>query len=386
MTGRSKRFADSVALGAILFGVIAAVVIGVLAALVLRAPPADGLDATVADATQTHRFSLLGYELTHLPNRWLTGAAAWFSDPAPNEAAILDQWFTGNEDGDRKAVERLLERRLSEAIVGLELDTSLPLFGSVRTVWPPVDMDLSEPLRVLAVSPRDEVRLEQTVLLAAGLSNSEVAEIEAAIESDGQWSAWVQTVGGVALYPAFIVEGRNFQSTLAVMGHEWVHHYLGFHPLGLAYGQGSDMRTINETVADIVGDELATAAVADEWFGAVPDEAAGRERAELRETTDPILRGLRLEVDELLARGEVEAAESRMNAARIELTQLGRPFRRINQAFLAFRGGYGASPSSASPWGERLIRLRDSSDSVAAFLSLIREVSTSDAALQLTGP
>ena len=384
MIRRGKRFADTVALSAIALGVIVAVGVGLLLSSLLRSPPVGSLDHVVGVATEQHRFSLLGFELTHLPNRLLSSVAGWINEPEHDEAEVLSRWFAGDADSDRKAAETMLERRLSEAIVQLELDTPLPLFGDIRIVWPPVDMDLSEPLRVLAISPRDEVRLEQSVLLVAGLSADEITEIEATVEADGRWSAWVQTVGGVALYPAFIVEGRNFESTLDVMGHEWVHHYLGFHPLGLSYWQGSDMRTINETVADIVGYEIGATAVDDDWFGD-PAPTPNETQSVARTVTDLKLRNLRLEVDRLLSVGLVEVAERRMEVVRQELANVGRTYRRINQAFLAFRGGYGASGSSASPWGKRLLTLRASSESAADFMHQVRGVSSADEALALTG-
>ena len=75
-----------------------------------------------------------------------------------------------------------------------------------------------------------------------------------------------------------------------------------------------------------------------------------------------------------------------MDEVRIELTELGRPYRRINQAFLAFRGSYGASPSSPSPWGRRLIEHRAEQDSLSAFLHEVRDVGSPSEADTLLGP
>ena len=43
---------------------------------------------------------------------------------------------------------------------------------------------------------------------------------------------------------------------LDTVAHEWTHTYLYLRPLGWHYGGSGGMRTINETVASIVGDEI----------------------------------------------------------------------------------------------------------------------------------
>ena len=352
-----------------------------LAWLLVRAQASPPLDDPITEATDERRFDFLRFEITHLPNRLLANVAKWFDDPEVDREAALERWFSDRDARDRIAAERVLEQQLSEAAASLDLRTPLPLFDDVEIVWPPVDVELSEPLRVLAVSPRDEVRLARSILLTADVERGEFERIEAIVEAGGEWSAWVTSVGGVALYPAPIIASGDYLRTLRIMGHEWTHHYLAFHPLGLAYGDGSDMRTINETVADIVGDELGAAAAsrraAEFETGGDPEWAAVRSR------TDPILRALRLEVDALLREGQVDRAERRMEAVRLQLIELGRPFRKINQAFLAFRGGYGASASSASQWGQRLLALRADSDSLAQFLETVRVINSPQHADQL---
>ena len=363
--------------------------VALFAASTLRAQPTSpdsSLGDLLSEATETHRFSLVSYELTHLPNRWLTNIALWLDPPELDEAATFERWFGEGDESERKAAELLLERRIAQSVSELELDTALPLFGRVRLVWPPVDVDLTERLHVLVAARRDEVRLVRTVLLTADVQRDDYEQIESIVEADERWSAWVGRVGGVALYPASVVSSRNFLGTLQVMAHEWTHHYLSFYPLGLAYGRGSDMRTINETVADIVGDELGSVAAESSAFVPTENVEAADRWSEIRAATDPILRQLRIDVDALLAEGQVEEAERLMESVRLQLIDMGRPFRRINQAFLAFRGSYGASPSSPSPWGRRLIEYRADQEDLATFLEAIREVGSPDKANNLLPP
>ena len=340
----------------------------------VRAQQSDDLSQTVNIATDGYRFSLLEYELSHLPNRWLSVVRDWFGEPSDHEGSTLDGWFSTRNDGARKPAELLLERRLEQASTRLGLDTPLPLFSRVRIVWPPVDMDLADPLHVLAVSPRGEVRLVSTTLLTSDVPREAYEWIESRVEASGEWSAWIGRIGGVALYPASVASSRPYLATLQIMAHEWTHHYLGFYSLGLAYGRGSAMRTINETVADIVGDELGATAAAISDFMPEPESDVVERQRKIRAATDPILRQLRIDVDALLNDGQVEEAERLMAEARLQLVELDRPFRRINQAFLAFRGGYGASPSSASEWGARLLEFRSTASSVAEFLEAVREL------------
>ena len=377
----------------LVFGSIAAVII--VAAIFQAAQVAfdaaqslssQHLSDTVEEATTGHRFSFLDYELSHLPNRWLGAAARLLGAEPMDEPEALVRWFAEGDPAARKAAEWHLERRIGDAAAKLDLQTPLPLFGGVRVIWPPVDVDLSPPLAILALSRRDDVRLLGTVLLDAVPESAQIEAMESLVESDGEHSAWVQSVGGVALYPAQIIEGRGFESTLDIVAHEWVHHYLIFHRLGLAYGANEDMRTINETVADIAGDEIAAAAMADASYEDPPPSDTALRWRDIRSETDPILRQLRIDVDALLADGLVDRAEALMTEVRLELALRGRPYRRINQAFLAFRGGYAASPSSASEWGGRLVAFRAQSSTLAEFMNGIRGVGSAQEADELLPP
>lgn len=341
----------------------------------------------VAEATREFRFSFLEYELSHLPNRWLMQVAEWFEAGEQDEDAILARWFESQPPGDANRVERILEQRLTETIRAAGLATPLPLFNHQRVVWPPVDIEFSPPLRVLAVSPRAEIRLATSVLLSAELPRAAFADLEAPIEADGRRSALVLSVGGVALYPAVVVQSRDYHDALQIIAHEWAHHYLAFYPLGQAYARNSTMRTINETVSDIVGEELAQLTASRRPHPPSAEaQADAAARDEVRAATDPILRSLRLEVDVLLADGKIEAAEALMEQTRLELAAMGRNIRRINQAYFAFRGAYGANPASTTAWGDRLFRLRERSPTLADFLHLIREAGSGEAAERLLNP
>ena len=179
--------------------------------------------------------------------------------------------------------------------------------------------------------------------------------------------------GGVALYPAVVRDDRGYRRTVATAAHEWVHHYLAFHPLGWAYAASADARTINETVADIAGGELRDAAV--ERFGdPFPPPAAAPAAAPPPVDRAGVLRALRLEVDALLAAGRVADAERRMEETRRFLQDRGVSVRRINQAYFAWYGTYAARADATDPLGPQLRELRERAGSLRRFLELVRGV------------
>lgn len=362
-----RRLRQSIAAALLAVGLLgSAALVGALAA--------SPLGETVSRAVEGERFGLARWQAEFALNRWLglVGGLV-YEQPRCDAPATLARLAAQAEPQDAAAmqcVERALERAVSDAASALGLATRLPLFGSQALVWPPVDIELERAPRVLAISPRSEIRLAASVLLSPQLARDEYAEIEAAIEADGEWSAWLGGVGGVATYPALVIPRADWGAALRLVGHEWMHHYLIFHPLGQAYFASDAMRTINETVADIAGDEIGALA-AGTAIGAGEAEEVGDD------AVHPVLaalRALRLEVDALLADGQVEEAEARMEAGRAELAALGARYRRINQAFFAFRGGYADRADAVSPYGPLLQGLRERSGSLAAFVAAIRGI------------
>ena len=79
----------------------------------------------------------------------------------------------------------------------------------------------------------------------------------------------------------------------------------------------------------------------------------------------------RVRVDELLAEGKVEEAESFMEARRIIFLRNGYLIRKLNQAYFAFHGAYAEVPEGAAgedPVGPAVRLLREESGSLGEFL------------------
>lgn len=368
-----RRLAQWGAAAALTAGVIASVALLAAALTSGRAESSTPLSETIAEAVDGERFTFVRWQWETSLNRWL-GAAGRFllgePDCGAREAAeLLEAGAALANRRNEQCVELALERAVSRAASALGLAKPLPLFGRQAVVWPPVDIELRAAPRVLAVSPRAEIRLTDSVLLSPRLPRSEFETIERQVEADGEWSAWIGGVGGVATYPAIVTPRANWRGTLQLAAHEWVHHYLIFHALGRAYFASDELRTINETVADIAGDEIGRWA-AGGAAGLEPEVEAGGGAATASET----LRQLRQDVDALLSEGRIVEAEAQMEAARRELFEQGLPLRRINQAWFAFRGGYATQPGAVSPYGPLLERLRARSPSLAAFMAAVRTI------------
>lgn len=135
------------------------------------------------------------------------------------------------------------------------------------------------------------------------------------------------------------------------------------------------MLEINETVADIIGDEVADSISL--IYGHEPpppqpppaeDETAFDFAAEMRET--------RVTLDSMLADGRIEEAERYLEERRRLFVAAGYGIRKLNQAYFAFHGTYALTPASVSPVGEELEELRGYFPTLGEFLAATRKIST----------
>ncbi len=280
-------------------------------------------------------------------------------------------------DGIENKVEDTIEDRIGEVIRDVELTRSLPFLPEV--VWPPVDFEFTESPRSLARSRRDKIELLGTDLLRADLSLDEVEAIEDETLEEENLSAYASATAGIGAYPSIVDYLGSYETTLQVAAHEWMHNYLFFRPLGFNYYDNNDLRTMNETVADLVGHEIA-AEVMRRWpLPVAPTPAPTPESAQPRVDGGAELRKLRGEVDALLAEGKVEEAETLMEARRLELAAQGYYIRKLNQAYFAFNNlyaGESGSPAATNPIGPKIDELRKRSASLSAFVATISGMTT----------
>jgi hypothetical protein len=273
-------------------------------------------------------------------------------------------------------VERLIERYIGEAVASAGLQRRLPLFHAVKLTWPPPDFELTSPPRLLVRSPRDHIEREGDTLLKAGLTLQQIDAIERQADNSKTVSL-VVSIGGIAAYPAIVRDDRSFDSMLETASHEWVHHYLAFYPLGEQWGKGGDAEALNETTANIAGRGIA-ALIQKRHPIELPQGEDGSAPAAPPSTVDfsKEMHDLRVQVDALLAAGQVAEAESAMEAKRVWLEQNGISIRKLNQAYFAFYGTYADTAASTNPIGPKIQHVWDLTGDVGAFLASMRGVTS----------
>lgn len=307
-----------------------------------------------------------------------------YADPSVDDpqAQAADIQHQVNENRDELA----LRQPMMEAIIQSQVGSVLvdEGFGVLKQAWPPVEMHMTSLPYVLIVSPRNEIRQVHNIPLEHGLTVGDREEIEGAVFDQTDQSALVVSIGGLGIYPSMIVETSNINVLADVVAHEWAHHWLTLHPIGLNYAASPVLRTMNETIASIVGEEIGRKVIqrfypeyveppppaADASGTAAEDPDAFDFNLEMRET--------RIRVDELLGQGKVEEAESYMEERRQFLWDNGYRLRKLNQAFFAFYGAYADTPGEQGddPIGPAILALRDDSGSLREFLDRISPITS----------
>lgn len=340
-----------------------------------------------------HAYDVAGWEVRHLPEKWLYKIASLFDGdrPAAEQDGLIRRYFelsqridhlerdgsdTSSAERNRLAlengVEEVLETRITRFLRDQGLVMNPPLFSGIDLFFPPLDFELDRPPKVLAVSPRQRIELKRSYLLEPGLSAEAVQRVESETERENV-SALVVGTGGVATYPSVLPQDASYATIIDTAIHEWLHQYLAFYPLGSGYFRSADLRTLNETVANTAGRELADAFM--ERYGSpIPPPPPSTPTAGFDFRAE--MRALRLAVDKLLAADHVEDAERLMDERRDEFEQNGVYIRRINQAYFAFFGSYADTPGSIDPIGPKIERLRERAGSAARLVLLARRFSS----------
>ena len=280
----------------------------------------------------------------------------------------------------RPAVEEFLEQIISEIV----RSDDIGLISSF--VWPPVDFRIGDPPKLLVTSPRSEISRIEDVLIDPKISNEDMSLIENELVDSHNISAVILQTGGLASYPN-VIPTTHLKRLVDIAAHEWLHAYLAFYPLGQAYFSGGDIRSINETLADIFGREVGrrvySEVTGDQFVAPTRPETASKavkEEAVVEDTEtfsfNRFMGETRSNTDKLLAQGLIEEAEAYMESRRVELLDYGYHIRKINQAYFAFHGTYGESPSSTSPIAGYLWDLREQVETVGDLVKLLRPIRT----------
>ena len=373
--------------------------------------PSPGVEAGLE-----YRFSVFRWEASNLPAKWLNighGLAKGRRLDRAQRLEVVDEYMEATRlarrqerrlegvqasfggaspgAGGRARVEAARDylrelsasrdglRPLAEEIVEAEMDAVLTHAGLASRfglLFPPVDVSFEEPPTVLNTSRRDHIEVVEQVLLAPDLPPLERDRMEREILEKHDLSALVDNLAGLSTYPTIVSDQAPLRAVLRTSAHEWLHAYLFFRPLGWNWRRSPEMFSLNETVAELAGNELGD----DVFVRMGGDLAVSPGRYLPRHERDTFftseMRETRRTVDDLLLQGRVEEAEEYMKQRWWRLRLGGYRLRKLNQAYLAFRGRYAEGPSSVSPIGPQVRALRAAHPDTVSFIKTVEQVSS----------
>ena len=273
------------------------------------------------------------------------------------------------------SVEKIIASQIKEVLNEQGIFHPLDKYIRVKLTFPPVNFILGELPYLLVISPREQIESMREIALRGDLTLEEIESIEAEADELGVSSLVVELGGAGALYPTLVTSDASLRFTIDIAVEEWLHQYLALKPLGFRYvldllgiSRSYEIATMNETLAGMVSTEIG-AIVRERYY---PDyENSAQQESDSGFDFNREMREIRIAVNEYLARGEIELAEEFMEEKRQYLLSMGYYIRRLNQAYFAFHGAYADEPTSVSPIGFELKRLRAQSESLRDFLNTV---------------
>lgn len=279
-----------------------------------------------------------------------------------------------------------MQQPLVEAVIQNQISVVVGDFklGLGNQPIPPLLYHSTSLPMALIVSPREEIKQIADISVMPEMTLAEITRLEESVAGGLNMSALVDEVGGVGVYPTMVAQTTDLNWLVETIAHEWIHNYLTLRPVGILYFSTPEMRTINETTANIAGAEIG-AAVIERFYPEFmpppqesptvpvpepqptqPAEPVFDFRAEMHET--------RVTADALLVEGKIEEAEAYMEDRRLVFWENGYQIRKLNQAYFAFHGAYADEPGGAAgedPVGAAVRNLRAQSPDLESFLNRI---------------
>jgi len=285
------------------------------------------------------------------------------------------------------AAEKVIAGQIKEILTRQDIYHPIDKYVKFKVNFPPLNFKLERPPHLLVISPRDRIESTREIVLRQEVGVMEMEQIEGEVDKLGVSSIVVGLGGFGGTYPAFVTNEASLRFTVDAAAEEWLHQYLFFKPMGFRYAldvlglkRDYEIATLNETVASIIGKEIGDMVVESYY----PDlKSTNSEQSEKSDFDfDREMREIRKTVDGYLTRGEIEQAEAFMEEKRQYLASKGYQIRKLNQAYFAFYGAYADRPTSISPIGDELKRLREQSDSLKEFLETVSSVTSREDLLE----
>ncbi|MGD8406567.1 MAG: hypothetical protein PVJ21_23120 [Anaerolineales bacterium] len=314
-----------------------------------------------------------------------------YADPNITDKEAASAHLRGELDDMYKRHAQLTP--LAEATLQAQVGTVLAELDltSGGQPFPPVLYHSSPVPMGLIISPRDHIQQLTNISLQPNLSIDQQVPLEEQVDAALNVSSLVVPIGGVGVYPTMVMRTTSLPWQLDTIAHEWTHNFLTLRPLGILYDFTPELRTMNETAASIVGNEVGSL-VLQRYYPELADTAspplqlASVLPASFRPEgeTPPFdfraeMHTTRVTVDAMLAEGKIEEAEAYMEARRKIFWENGYTIRKLNQAYFAFYGAYADVPGGAAgedPVGPAVRELRAQSSSLAKFVKRISWMTT----------
>jgi hypothetical protein len=271
-----------------------------------------------------------------------------FSDPSIKDKQAASTQIRAELDvlyARQKKIQPLAESVIQAQVTELLAGMGLTLGGQPM---PPVLYHVSPLPMNIVISRRDKIEQIASISLQPDLSLEQQVKIEDGVAETLNTSTLIVPVGGIGTYPTMVMRTNYFTWQISTVVHEWTHNFLTLRPLGVSYGKTPELRTMNETTASIVENEIGPLVLKHFYpqlasVSSFPEAAAWS--LNIPRLDDPVpfdfraeMHTTRVRADELLAAGKIDEAEAYMEQRRQFFWDNGYAIRKLNQAYFAFYG------------------------------------------------
>ncbi len=316
--------------------------------------------------------------------------AARYANPAITDPAAATVDLRTRQDNLREQmaqIQPVAEAILQEQISVILSEQGLAIGGQP---FPPVSFHFTSLPLALIVSPRAAIQQDVNTDVYGDMTLDQQVALEEKVASALDVSALIVPLGGIGTYPTMVGHSSDLNWIASVTAHEWAHNYLTMRPLGINYSTTPELRTMNETTAEMVGSEIGALVIERYYPELVPPPPAflnllGRNPPLAQSQRAPTfdfraeMHTTRVHVDELLVADQIEAAEAYMETRRRLMWEHGYQLRKLNQAYFAFYGAYaeaGGGAGGIDPVGPAVQLLRRRSPNLQVFLDTMARFSS----------
>jgi hypothetical protein len=343
------------------------------------------------DAAERKQTVLDYLQVTHEVEDGENRLVVMYSDPAVVDKELATADLRAELEDLHRRQRRLAP--LAEAVLQTQVSQILGEEGLTAKgqPLPEVLYHTSATPNLLVISRRESIGTEYSVPLLADMTVDRMEQLEASTDSELSVSSLVVPTGGIGAYPTMIMRTSDIHWLSNVIAHEWTHNYLYWHPLGFLYDRSPELRTMNETTADIVGTETGRRVLERFYPELAPPQGAVKPQPPVQAGTTPQppppagfdfrreMHETRVHVDEMLVQGKIDEARAYMEQRRQLFWENGYAIRKLNQAYFAFYGSYADVPGGAAgedPVGPAVRELRQSSRSLAEFVTRMESMTS----------